>query len=131
MFFKILKLGADGFLTRFFDFQFWSVAPPGCAIFFFLSLNFIIDQPLTEVWFTIFWLKQPPRLQGGSYLQAEISMFWRFFLNQPTQGCLRPKIYNYWPIGISWSGTLGWAIKLIIHRILLYGDIKKAKNHYS
>ena len=94
-------------------------------------LKFIIDQPPTDVYFTIFWLKQPPRLQGGSYLQAEISMIWHFFLNQPPQGCLRPKILNYGPIGISWSGSLGWAIKLIIHRILLYGHIKKAKNHYS
>ena len=58
-------------------------------------------------------------------------MTWLFFLNQPPQGCLRPKILNYGPIGISWSGSLGWAIKLIIHWIILYGDIKKAKNHYS
>ena len=49
-FFKILKLGADGFLTRFFDFQFWSVAPPGSAIFF-LSLKLIIDQPPTLPFF--------------------------------------------------------------------------------
>ena len=98
---------------------------------FFFSLKFIIDQPPTEVYFTIFWLKQPPRLQGGSYLQAEISMTWHFFLNQPPQGCLRPKILNYGPISISWSGSLGWTIKLIIHWILIYGDIKKAKNHYS
>ena len=102
MFFKILKLGADGFLTRFFDFQFWSVAPPGCVIFF--------------------------SFQGGSYLQAEISMIWLFFLNHAPQECLTPKILNYGPIGISWSGSLVWAIKLIIHRILLYDHIKKAKN---
>ena len=131
MFFKILKLGADGFLTHFFDFQFWSVAPPGCANFFFLSLKLIIDQPPTEVYFTIFWSKQPPRLQGGSYLQAEISIIWRFFLNHAPQECLWPKILNYGPIGISWSGSLGWAIKFIIHWILLYDHIKKAKNHYS
>ena len=35
------------------------------------------------------------------YLQAEISMIWHFFLNQPPQGRLWPKIYNYGAIGIS------------------------------
>jgi hypothetical protein len=38
------------------------------------------------------------RSTGG---QAEISMIWCFFLNHAPQECLRPKILNYGPIGIS------------------------------
>ena len=100
-YFGILKLGADNFFGRFLILSFGPWRPLGGRKKIFFSLKFIIDQPPTEVYFTIFWLKQPPRLQGGSYLQAEISMIWRFFLNQPPQGHLRPKIYNYRPIGIS------------------------------
>jgi hypothetical protein len=64
MFFKILKLAADVFLTRFFDFQFWSVAPPGYAKFFLLSPKLIIDQPPTEVYFTIFLIEATSEAPG-------------------------------------------------------------------
>ena len=64
MFFKILKLAADGFLTCFFDFQFWSVAPPQCANLTFHSLKLIIDQPTTEVYFAIFLIEATSEAPG-------------------------------------------------------------------
>ena len=101
IFFGFLKLGADDFFGRFLIFSFGPWRPLGVRKKKFFLLKFIIDQPPKEVSFSIFWFKQPPRLQGDSYLQAEISMIWPFGLNRPPQGCLRPKIYNYRPISIS------------------------------
>ena len=91
-YFGFLKLGADNFFGRFLIVSFGPWRPLGARKKKIFLLKLIIDQPPTQVYFTIFWFKQPPRLQGSSYLQAEISMIWRFFLNQPPQGCLRPKI---------------------------------------
>ena len=124
IFFWIFKIGGRWFFWMFSDFEFWSVAPPGCVKKDFFLLKLLIDQPPTELLFTIFLIEATSRLYDGSYLQAETSMIWRFFLNHTPQECLRPKILNYGPIGISWSGSLGWAIKLIIHRILLLKRLK-------
>ena len=42
-------------------------------------LKLIINESRTEVYFTLFRLEQPPRLKGGSYLQAKISMVLLFY----------------------------------------------------